>query len=54
MDAGWRRKIGMPKRRWLDNMRDHIKGKGLSAEYVYGPATWRRIAPIIKLAEKWE
>ena len=30
-----RRKRGRPKRRWLDQVRDDIKGKGLSGEEVY-------------------
>ena len=29
------RKIGRPKRRWLDRDRDDIKVKGLSGEEVY-------------------
>ena len=33
-----RRKRG----RWLDNVKDDIKEKGLSADHVYDHATWRR------------
>ena len=37
-----RRKRGRPKGRWLDNVKDDIKEKGLSADDVYDGATWRR------------
>ena len=39
------RKTGMPKRRWLDKVKDYIKEKGLSADELYDRATWRRKAP---------
>ena len=32
-------KIGRPKRRWLDKLKDDIKEKGLSADDVYDRAT---------------
>ena len=35
------------KRRWLDNVKDDIKEKGLSADDVYDRATWRRISSYI-------
>ena len=38
-----RRRRGMPKRRWLDRVKDDIKEKGLSADDVYDRSTWRRI-----------
>ena len=38
-----RRKRGIPKRRWLDKVKDDIKEKGLSADEVYDRATWRRM-----------
>ena len=41
-DQKWRRKIGRPKRRLLDKVKDDIKEKGLSADDVYDRATWRR------------
>ena len=34
----------MPKRRWLDRVRDDIKKKGLSREEVNDRATWRHIS----------
>ena len=34
MKVQGRRKIGRPKRRWLDRVRDDIKEKGLSGEEV--------------------
>ena len=37
----------MPKRRWLDRVRDDIKEKGLSEEEVFEHATWRRIIDVI-------
>ena len=37
------RKRGIPKRRWLDKVKDDIKEKGLLADEVYDRATWRRI-----------
>ena len=36
-----RRKRGRLKRRWLDNVKDDIKEKGLSVDAVYDRATWR-------------
>ena len=44
-----RRKRGRPKRRWLYKVKDDIKGKGLSADYVYDRATWRCMSPYIDL-----
>ena len=38
---------GRPKRRWLDRVRDDVKEKGLSADEVYGRATWRRMSSYI-------
>ena len=31
----------MPKRKWLDSVRDDMKKKGLSEEEVYNHATWK-------------
>ena len=43
-----RRKRGRPKRRWLDKVKDDIKGKGLSADDVYDDrATWRHMSSYI-------
>ena len=42
------RKRGRPKRRWLDKVKDDIKEKGLSADDVYGRATWRRMSSYIE------
>ena len=42
-----RRKRGIPKRRWLDKVKDDIKEKGLSADDVYDRATWRRMSSYI-------
>ena len=39
----------MPKRRWLDNVKDDIKEKGLLADDVYDRATWRRMSSYIHL-----
>ena len=39
-----RRKRGRPKRRWLDEVKDDIKEKGLSADDVYDRATWMRMS----------
>ena len=44
MKVQGRRKRGRPKRRWLDKIKDDIKEKGLSADHVYGSATWRRMS----------
>ena len=41
------RKIGRPKIRWLDKVKDDIKDKGLSADDVYDRATWRRMPSYI-------
>ena len=43
MKVQGRRKRGIPKRRWLDKVKDDIKEKGLSADDVYNRATWRRM-----------
>ena len=43
MKVQGRRKRGRPKRRWLDKVNFFIKEKWLSADEVYGRATWRRI-----------
>ena len=37
----------VPKRRWLDNVKDDIREKGLSADDVYDRATWRRMSSYI-------
>ena len=42
MKVQGRRKRGIPKRRWLDKVKDDIKEKGLFADDVYDRATWRR------------
>ena len=42
-----RRKRGRPKRRWLERVKYDIKEKGLSADYVYDRATWRRMSSYI-------
>ena len=47
MKVQGRRKIGKPKRRWLDRVRDDIKEKGLSGEEVYDRVTWRRMSSYI-------
>ena len=47
MKVQGRRKIGRPKRRWLDKVKDDIKEKGLSADDVYDRATWRRMSSYI-------
>ena len=47
MKVQGRRKRGRPKRRWLDKVKDDIKEKGLSADYVYDRATWRRMSSYI-------
>ena len=39
MKVQGRRKRGIPKRIWLDKVKDDIKEKGLSADEVYDPAT---------------
>ena len=43
MKVQGRRKRGIPKRRWLDKVKDDIKEKGLSADNVYDRAKRRRI-----------
>ena len=43
----------MPKRRWLDRVKDDIKEKGLSADDVYDRSTWRRMSSYIDPAYKW-
>ena len=45
MKVQGRRKRGRPKRRWLDKVKDDIKG--LSADDVYDRATWRRMSSYI-------
>ena len=47
MKVQGRSKIGRPKRRWLDKLKDDIKEKGLSADDVYDRATWRRMSSYI-------
>ena len=47
MKVHGRRKRGRPNRRWLDKVKDDIKEKGLSADEVYGRATWRRMSSYI-------
>ena len=47
MKVQGRRKRGRPKRRWLDKVKDDIKEKGLSADYVYDRTTWRRMLSYI-------
>ena len=47
MKAQGRRKRGMPKRRWLNKVKDDIKEKGLSVGEVYDRATWRRMSSFI-------
>ena len=47
MKVQGRRKRGRPKRRWLDEVKDDIKEKGLSADAVYDRATWRRMSSYI-------
>ena len=47
MKVQGRRKRGRPKRRWLDKVKDDIKEKGLSADYVYDHATWRRMSSYV-------
>ena len=42
-----RRKRGIPKRRWLDKVKNDIKEKGLSADDVCDRATWRRMSSYI-------
>ena len=50
MKVQGRRKREIPKRRWLDKVKDDIKEKGLSVDDVYDRATWRRIhRPHIKV-----
>ena len=47
MKVQGRRKRGIPKRTWLDKVKDVIKEKGLSADYVYDRAIWRRMSSYI-------
>ena len=43
MKVQGRRKRGIPKRRWMDRVRDDIKEKELSADEVYDRANWRHV-----------
>ena len=43
MKVQGRRKREIPKRRWLDKVKDDIKDKGLLADDLYDRATWRRM-----------
>ena len=47
MKVQGRRKRKRPKRRWLNVEKDDIKEKGLSADYLYNSATWRRMSSYI-------
>ena len=47
MTVQGRRERGIPKRRWLDKVKDDIIEKGLSADHVYDRATWRRMSSYI-------
>ena len=51
MTVQGRRKRGIPKRRWLDTLKDAIKDaikeKGLSGDDVYDRATWSRMSSYI-------
>ena len=47
MEVRVRRKRGRPKMRRLDKVKDDIKEKGLSADDVYGRATWRCMSSYI-------
>ena len=49
MKVQGRRRRGIPKRRWLDKVKDDIKEKGLSADDVHDRATWRRMSSYIDL-----
>ena len=42
-----RRKIGRPKRRWLDKVKDDIEEKGTLGDEVYDRATRRRMSSYI-------
>ena len=42
-------KVEIPKRRWLDKVKDDTKDKGLSVDDVYDLATWRRMSSYIDL-----
>ena len=46
MKVEGRRKRGIPKRRWLDKVKDDNKEKGLSADKMYNGAKRRRMSPI--------
>ena len=52
MKVQGRRKRGIPKRRWLDKVKDAIKQKGMSADDVYDRATWRRMSSNIDPTKK--
>ena len=54
MKVQGRRKRGIPKRRWLDKVKDDIKEKRLSPDDVYDLATWRPMSPYIDPTSKWE
>ena len=47
MKVQGRRKRGIPKRRWLDKVKDDIGEKGLLADDVYDRVTWRRMSSYI-------
>ena len=47
MKVQGRRKRGRPKTRLLDNVKEDIKEKGMSADEVYDRATWRRMSSYI-------
>ena len=50
----WKRKRGSPDRRYLDSVRDAIKGREPSGEEVCGRTTWIRMSLFIGLTYNWE
>ena len=53
MKVHGRKNRGRPKRRWLDKVDDDIKERRLSADQVYGRATWRHMSSNIDPTYRW-
>ena len=43
IEVPWKRRRGIPKRKWLDNIRNHLSERELSGDETQCRINWKRL-----------
>ena len=54
IEVPWMRRRGSPKRKWLDNIRNHLSERELSGDETQCRINWKRLIRNIDPPIKWE